>query len=84
MNIEIIGKIIILGYVILASAIILNVIANAINIATWYELIENIMQKGIIDAITKQKIISTIFQFIIYPAILGVVAYNALILLKIK
>lgn len=84
MNIELIGKIIILGYAILASAIILNVIANTLNIATWYELITNMTQKGIINAIKQQKIISTIFQFIIYPAILGFSAYAIMILLKIK
>ena len=84
MNIELIGKIIILGYAILASAIILNVIANTLNIATWYELITNMTQKGIINAIKQQKIISTIFQFIIYPAILGFSAYVIMILLKIK
>lgn len=84
MNIEIIGKIITLGYAVLIGAIILNIIANTLNISTWYDLITNMTNKGIVKAITKQKIISTIFQFIIYPTILGVIAYYALIFLKLK
>lgn len=84
MNLEIIGKVIILGYIILIGAIIINIIANILGITTWHDLIINMASRGVFKAIKEQKIISTVFQFILYPAVLGIIAYYAIIFFKLK
>lgn len=66
-----------MGLAILIAAIILNYLANTLNIMTWYSFIEELKQgRGI------KNFISGIFLFIIYPLILGLVAYFAMKLLN--
>lgn len=67
-------KIILTGFSILITAIILNVLANILKITTWYDLLNNITKHGI-TALKQESIISIIFLFIIYPFVLGLTAY---------
>ena len=77
MNIELLWKPLLTGIIILLAAIILNVFANIAGITTWYDLIKNITNTGL-SAIKKENIFSMIFLLIIYPYILGAVAYYTL------
>lgn len=70
-------KIITTGFAILITAIILNVLANILKITTWYDLLNNITKHGI-SIIKQESILSIIFLIIIYPAILGFIAYTVL------
>lgn len=63
------------GVVILISAIILNLVAKIFKISTWYDLIFQIKEKGIVGTLISQSVLSLIFLFIIYPLFLGIVGY---------
>lgn len=76
-------KIILTGFAILITAIILNVLANILKITTWYDVLNNITKHGI-SVLKQESITSIIFLIILYPAILGLVAYAIMKLLKIN
>lgn len=59
-------KIFLLGIIILAGAIILNTLASRIGLLNWYDFLETP---------SKADHISYLWLFIIYPMILGVIAY---------
>ena len=59
-------KIFIIGIAILVTAIVLNIIAKLLNVSTWYDFIQNK---------TINNPIEIIWLFIIYPFVLGLVAY---------
>ncbi len=69
-------KILILGWLILIVAIILNILANLLHLNTWYELIQSFSKLGIIKTIKQEPFLSIIFQFIIYPYLLGFAAHK--------
>ena len=60
-----IDKIFLLGLIILAGAIVINVLASVVGVQTWYDLL------------TRQPIkwYSYIFLFVVYPLLLGVLGY---------
>ena len=58
------------GYFILLLAIFANLIANYLNICTWYKFSQQIAQNGISNAIFQQDIISILWLFVIYPILL--------------
>ncbi len=60
------AKILIIGYLILIIAIVLNVLAKKINIKTWYDFLEDPKNTNFI---------SYLWLFILYPLLLGVSAY---------
>jgi hypothetical protein len=59
-------KIFIIGIAILVTAIVLNIIAKLLNVSTWYDFIQNK---------TLNNPLEIIWLFIIYPFVLGLVAY---------
>lgn len=65
-------KILLTGFIILAGAIILNMLANFLGITTWHEFIS---QSSIEKQSSQTGILSLIFLFIIYPFTLGLIAY---------
>jgi hypothetical protein len=56
----------VLGLIILAGAILLNVIAGSLGLTTWYDFLKN--PKDV-------SVISIIWLFIIYPLGLGLIGY---------
>lgn len=60
-------KIFIIGIAILVTAIVLNIIAKLLNVSTWYDFIQNK---------TLNNPLEIIWLFIIYPFVLGLVAYG--------
>ena len=62
----------IIGASILLIAIIANTIAVYININTWYNFSNSILEKGsLLKAIQSESILNLFWLFIIYPLILG-------------
>ena len=59
-------KIFIIGIAILVTAIVLNIIAKLLNVSTWYDFIQNK---------TINNPLEIIWLFVIYPFVLGLVAY---------
>jgi hypothetical protein len=64
----------IVGFGILAVAILVNFLAKILGLETWYSFIENLQKNGFSD-ILKTKGVHSFFLFIIYPLILGLAAY---------
>lgn len=62
------------GFIILIAAIIINFLAGFIGLTTWYAFLSNI-NSGLVAALGKIKILTALFLFIIYPALLGIIAY---------
>lgn len=56
----------ILGFIILAGAILLNVIAGGLGLTTWYDFLKN--PKDV-------SVVSLIWLFILYPLGLGIIGY---------
>jgi hypothetical protein len=68
-------KVFIVGWGILITAIILNIVALRLGITTWYPFLDEVNKMGFYKSFLKLSIISKAFLFVIYPLGLGVVAY---------
>ena len=64
-------RFLIIGYCILFIAILANLIADYLNLCTWYKLFQEIISSNFTDAISSQNIFSIIWLFILYPIILA-------------
>jgi len=73
--IRIAGYILGTGLGILFLAIILNIVASFFDISTWYDFLTQLKNEGLGNAMRKTSLVSLIFLFIIYPFLLGLVAY---------
>ncbi len=59
------------GWSVLVAAIIANVAANALGLATWYPYIQSITETGFLTASKDAGIASLLFLYVVYPVILG-------------
>ncbi len=65
-------KLYIIGLSILLTAIIANTIAGYINVNTWYNFSNTILEKGsFLKALKEQSIIDFLWLFFLYPLTLG-------------
>ena len=64
-------KLLITGYIILIVAIFVNIIANYLNILTWYKFLNLIISEGVKETIFSISIFDFFWLFIIYPTILS-------------
>ncbi len=76
---DLILQIFITGIGILIVAIILNMLARALNILTWYDFFNKISKKGFKETI-KDYWPHLFFLVFLYPFLLGAFAYYILIL----
>ncbi|MBW3020732.1 hypothetical protein KY334_05525 [Candidatus Woesearchaeota archaeon] len=67
-------QIFIVGLAILIGAVIINVIANYLNITTWYSFLLNMKDAGFLNSI-KSEGFNLIWLFVIYPLLLGLIGY---------
>jgi len=66
-------KLYIIGVTILLTAIVANSIAGYINLNSWYNFSNLIIEKGsFLKALKEQSLISILWLFFIYPLILGI------------
>jgi len=65
-------KLYIIGASILLTAILANIFASLININTWYNFSNTILEnKSFLKALKQQNALNLIWLFLIYPLILG-------------
>ena len=64
-------KILLNGYCILATAIILNIIAFYLDIYTWYDLIKDLSQNSLKKCINSHNFINIMWLYYIYPTCLA-------------
>tara|TARA_B100001250_G_C19643084_1_gene719159 strand:- start:301 stop:588 length:288 start_codon:yes stop_codon:yes gene_type:complete len=64
-------KLLITGYCILLAAIIANIIAESLNIDTWYKFLQEILKTDFLTTIKQVNILSFLWLFIFYPIILS-------------
>ena len=60
-------KYLIIGYSILITAIIFNIIANYMSLTTWYMFFETVSEKGF----KTLKLLDLIWLFLVYPLLLS-------------
>tara|TARA_B100000965_G_C19443594_1_gene692010 strand:+ start:293 stop:538 length:246 start_codon:yes stop_codon:yes gene_type:complete len=65
-------KLYIIGLSILLTAILVNTIAGYININTWYNFSNTILEKAsFVKALKEQSILDILWLFFLYPLTLG-------------
>ncbi|MBD3309997.1 hypothetical protein GF351_02150 [Candidatus Woesearchaeota archaeon] len=74
MNIHPVLQIFMVGAAILAGAIILNLLAGLIGVATWYTFAADMQYSGFFHALRKQGL-NLLWLFVIYPLLLGLIGY---------
>lgn len=72
-------KVLIVGWVILILAILLNFLAGKLGITSWYPFLDNVSKNGIVFSFQKLSIISILFLFVAYPGLLG---FSAVVVAK--
>jgi hypothetical protein len=68
-------KIYLAGLVVLIVAVVLNLLANALGMATWYSFLNQVSQRGFLLALQSLKAIEILFLILLYPLLLGLAAY---------
>lgn len=71
-------KIYLAGLAVLIGAIVLNVLAGRLGLATWYDFLRSVTQAGIREATKALRIWDWLFLLAIYPTCLGAFAYPVL------
>ena len=64
-------KFLVTGYIILLIAILINMIADYLNLFTWYKFLNSIIEFDLKSIITRMNIWDFLFLFIIYPVLLS-------------
>jgi len=68
-------KVYLAGLVVLIVAVVLNLLANVIGLATWYNFFNQVSQRGFFPALQSLKMIEILFLILLYPLLLGLAAY---------
>jgi hypothetical protein len=69
-------KIYIAGLVVLFAAVILNLLANVLGVATWYSFLAQAGQQGFVAAVRSLNGFEIVFLAMLYPFLLGLAAYE--------
>ncbi len=64
------------GYVLLAAAIVINVVVDLLGGTTWYGYIACITDQGLVQASLSMPVWEILFLFVIYPTCLGMVIHG--------
>lgn len=75
MTLNMLWQMLLIGYVILLVAIILNALARVVSLSTWYDIFINIQTQGFIMAWKNEGFFSLLFLLLVYPFVLGAVGY---------
>jgi len=70
-------KIFLLGYIVLISVILINILGSLIGLSNWFIFFEYLFNDGLLEAFREVGIISILYLAFIYPALLGLVIYIA-------
>jgi len=66
-----IGRLAAYGYGILIGAIIINIFASLFGLSTWFDYAEKIQSEGFAAASSSVGVLSLLFMYVVYPALLG-------------
>jgi hypothetical protein len=75
MGFTLIWQAFVIGVAILVVAILVNALATAAGISTWYGFLGDIREEGPLTAIRNEGILSLLFLFLLYPLVLGLTGY---------
>lgn len=70
-------KIFLAGWLVLLGAIVINAAAGALGLPGWYDLLRSVGQAGLLNALRAAGLMGLVFLLLIYPALLGALAYLA-------
>ena len=65
-------KLLITGYSILITAILANLIANLLDVCTWYDVYKSITNTNIKTTLNSLNLFSMLWLFFIYPLLLSI------------
>jgi len=68
-------RIFFLGILILLGAILVNALAKAVKLFTWYDFFNLISEKGLEVALQSTSWVNLLFLFLVYPLFLGFIVY---------
>lgn len=63
------------GWIVLAGAILLNLLAGALHLATWYTFLQSVSAQGLVSALRTLRWQDAVFLFLVYPLGLGGLAW---------
>jgi hypothetical protein len=69
------GQLWVVGLAILVVAIAANALATMAGLSTWYGFFGAIQDHGLVAALRKERLISLLFLFLLYPFALGLAGY---------
>jgi hypothetical protein len=75
LNATLMAKILLAGFVILAAAILLNLLANWLGWHTWYSFLNILAEQGFRSALQAMSWFDFLFLLFFYPFLLGLCAY---------
>ncbi len=70
------------GVVILLLALAFNLLATYLNISTWYDLVKEFGNQGVLSTLKSQKVTDLLSLFVFYPLVLGFGGYLGLWILE--
>jgi hypothetical protein len=63
------------GLAVLAGAIVVNMLAGAAGLKTWYDVLKPIPEVGMMAVVRTLTVPEILFLFLLYPALLGLCAF---------
>lgn len=63
------------GLLILVTAIILNLLAQTLGLATWYSFLNQVQVTDLVSSLRSLSLLSSLFLFFVYPLLLGAIPY---------
>lgn len=63
------------GLFTLTVAIILNLLAQALGLATWYSFLNQVQSTDLVSSLQSLSLLSSLFLFFLYPLFLGAIPY---------
>lgn len=63
------------GWIVLLGAILLNLLAGALHLNTWYTFLQNVSAQGLASALRALRWQDAVFLFLAYPLGLGGLAW---------
>jgi hypothetical protein len=76
MGLAVLWHVFVIGVAILVVAIVVNGLAIAAGVSTWYGFLEAVQAQGLLQAIRRERPFSLLFLLLLYPFILGLTGYG--------
>lgn len=63
------------GWLVLVTAVLVNVAAKFLGIRTWYDYLEGISSSGLFTTTRSLHPLEALFLFVVYPGVFGFLIY---------